>query len=71
MVAAILARKDLTVFQSMPLRFSFTLGAHMNMTIAHLKEMFQATIVVWELFKEITYCLFCHELGLAQSSTCV
>ena len=43
----------------------------MNMTISYIKEMFQATIVVWELFKEVSYCLFCHAHYVAQSSTCV
>jgi len=50
MVAAILAGKDLTVFKPMPLRFSLTFGASMNMTIPHLEKMFQAGVIVWELF---------------------
>ena len=43
----------------------------MNMTVAHLKEMFQAGVIVWELFKEVANCLFCHADYIAQSNTCV
>jgi len=71
MVAAILAGKDLTVFKPMPLRFSLTFGASMNMTIPHLEKMFQAGVIVWELFKEIANCLFCHADYITHKRTCV
>ena len=71
MMAAFLAGERLMTFKSVPFTLGATFGAFMLITIANIEEMFQASVVIWELIKEVSYGLFCHAYYLAYSFTYV
>ena len=58
-------------FKSVPFTLSATFGAFMLITIANIEEMFQASVIIWELIKEVSYGLFCHVYYVAYLLTYV